>query len=105
MFNDRSGFLVLLVCAMAAGCATVGREFDTTHAHDVKVGQAKTTITDWFGEPEQKTSHSPNAKGCVEQWLYRHGHSSGGKTSAQALVVEFDGQGSVCDTAYSEVNR
>lgn len=94
-----------LCAAAAAGCATVGHEFDTTHAHDVKAGtQNKEQIKAWFGEPETVTTMTANAKGCVTSWMYRHGHSSvGSHATAEVLVVNFDEQGAVCDTAYSEI--
>ena len=89
-----------------AGCATVGREFDTTHVHDVKSGQTKGDIAAWFGEPTQRTTFNANAKGCIERWQYTHATAhAGGSAQAQVLLVDFDGAGAVCDTAYSEVNQ
>jgi outer membrane protein assembly factor BamE (lipoprotein component of BamABCDE complex) len=88
------------------GCASVGHEFDITHVHDVKNGQTKADITAWFGEPVQTVSFGANPKGCIERWIYKHATAhAGGSAHAQALIVDFDPQGAVCDTAYSEVNQ
>ncbi len=94
--------LLLLI----AGCATVGRSFDTTHVRDVKAGQDKEQVRAWFGEPTQTTSFTANERGCVERWTFTHAHAVvGGSRHAQVLVVDFDPRGTVCDTAYSEVNQ
>lgn len=91
---------------LLVSCATVGQQFDTTHVHDVKGGQNKSQITGWFGEPTQKTTFTPNDKGCVERWQYTHATSQAfGSTHSQVLIVDFDDKGVVCDTAYSEVNQ
>jgi outer membrane protein assembly factor BamE (lipoprotein component of BamABCDE complex) len=97
---------LVLLCSSLAACATVGRQFDTTHVHDVRGGQAKPQITSWFGEPNQRTTFSGNDKGCVERWQYTYAKgSAGGSAHAQVLLVDFNAQGLVCDTAYSEVTQ
>jgi len=67
--------------AVVSGCATVGREFDTTHVHDVQMGQDKAQISGWFGGPTQTTTFAANAKGCVERWQYTHAHAVVGAMS------------------------
>ena len=96
-------FLVLFLAA----CATSGTQFDTTHAHDVRVGQRRSEIVAWFGQPGQRATFSPNAKGCVERWTYVYAKArAGGRVvDAQALLVDFDPAGAVCDTAYSEQHK
>jgi outer membrane protein assembly factor BamE (lipoprotein component of BamABCDE complex) len=102
----RSRKPLLLLAAAAAtllACgATIGRQYDTTHVHDVKQGEAKAQITSWFGDPTTTTTMTATAKGCVERWKYTYAHASGGTAHAQVLIVDFDPNGAVCDTAYSE---
>lgn len=101
-------FVALLVIG-AAACATVGREFDRTHVHDIKKGvHTKETIQGWFGEPHQViTPLQGHPAGCIERWMYTHAHSSygGAKTESVSLVVDFDRAGKVCDNAFSEIKR
>jgi outer membrane protein assembly factor BamE (lipoprotein component of BamABCDE complex) len=102
----KSVLRLLPFLILVAGCATVGRQFDTTHVHDVQSGQSKEQISTWFGGPTQTTTFAANAKGCVERWTFTHAHAvAGGSQKAQVLVVDFDPKGNVCDTAYSEVNQ
>jgi hypothetical protein len=87
-------------------CASVGRQFDTTHVNDIRIGiQDKQTISGWFGEPYQKTDLVNNPKHCVERWTYTYAHAVGfgTVTESYALVVDFDASGKVCDNAYSKL--
>jgi outer membrane protein assembly factor BamE (lipoprotein component of BamABCDE complex) len=103
----RNFIRVLAVCfaITGAGCATVGRQFDTTHVNDIRKGaQDKAQIRAWFGEPYQTAPLQGNPAGCVERWQWTHAHSvAGGRTESQVLIVDFDAAGKVCDNAFSTV--
>src|SRR4051812_21032988 len=104
----RGCALAVCLAMAAAGCATVGRKFDTTHVNDVKKGaQDKAQIRAWFGEPYQRTSPlQNNPAGCVERWQWTHAHAvAGGRTQSEVLIVDFDDAGKVCDNAFSTVGR
>lgn len=102
-------FFVVLTAVVLAACATSGKQFDRTHIPDVKKGaQNKEQIRTWFGEPYQVTTlGSGHPGGCVERWTYVHAYAShgGAKATSAALVVDFDKNGKVCDTAYSETKK
>lgn len=102
-------FLVVITAVILAACATSGKQFDRTHIHDVKKGaQNKEQIRSWFGEPYQVTTlASGQPGGCVERWTYVHAYAShgGAKATSAALVVDFDKNNKVCDTAYSETKK
>ena len=101
---------LLAVAAMVIfACASAGKQFDRTHVNDIKKGvHTKVHIREWFGEPYQVTAPlQGHPAGCVERWTYVHAYSSygGTKTVSAALVVDFDGNGKVCDNAYSETKQ
>ena len=102
-------FLAVITAVVLAACATSGKQFDRTHIHDVKKGaQNKEQIRSWFGEPYQVTTlGSGQPGGCVERWTYVHAYAShgGAKATSAALVVDFDKNNKVCDTAYSETKK
>jgi hypothetical protein len=87
-----------------AACATVGKKFDTTHVHDVQKGvQSKAEIQAWFGPAGTTSMIAKSDLGCTERWMWQYAHSvAGGSTTSEALVVDFDAQGKVCDSAYSK---
>jgi hypothetical protein len=93
----------VLSVALLAGCVTVGRDFDTTHANDIRAAEHdKSQITSWFGAPRFTTRFDRNAKGCVERWRYEYATATVGSSGrAKALVVDFDTNGRVCDYAFS----
>jgi outer membrane protein assembly factor BamE (lipoprotein component of BamABCDE complex) len=94
------------IFCLFAGCASTGRQFDTLHVNDVKVGmQDRQTIEQWFGEPYKKATLAANGKGCAERWTYVYAHAVGfgTVTESHALVVDFDSNGKVCDQAYSKL--
>jgi len=93
----------LMVTAMIFGCASAGKQFDTTHVNDVKIGQDKSQIQTWFGSPNTSTAITGHPKGCTERWMYTYAHAVGfGKvTESKTLVVDYDSKGKVCDHAYS----
>ena len=100
---SRSGLLAAL-----CGCATVGKSWDTTPAHDVRKGvHDKTQMIAWFGEPTTKTSPLANSPaGCVERWQWTYAHSVyGSGTISDVLVVDFDAKDKVCDNAYSTLSQ
>jgi outer membrane protein assembly factor BamE (lipoprotein component of BamABCDE complex) len=97
--------LAVLSQALAACGGHAGKAFDPTHAHDVQVGQDKTRISSWFGTPYQTTTFSANAKGCTEQWTYVYATSKNNSTHSEALVIAFDPRGTVCDTAFSVLDK
>lgn len=101
-------FVPLVVSLTVFACATVGKPFDTTHTGEIQKGvQDKAQITAWFGQPSQTTSlPAGNPAGCVERWQWTYSHSvAGGDTVADALVVDFDAAGKVCDNAFSQVKQ
>lgn len=103
----RIWLLAVVVVALVA-CASSGKQFDRTHVNDIKKGvHTKAQIQEWFGEPYQTTSLQGHPAGCVERWTYVHAYSSygGAKTVSGALVVDFDGNGKVCDNAYTETKQ
>ena len=93
----------LIVLLALAGCASAGRDFDTTHANEIRTAEHdKAQISSWFGEPRAITTFEKNAKGCVERWLWSYGAASVGSAArAKALIVDFDADGRVCDHAFS----
>jgi hypothetical protein len=99
---------LLLSLALALGCATVGKKFDTTHVNDIQKGaHDKQQVTAWFGEPNQITSPlQAHPAGCVERWQWTYAHSvAGGSTVSEVLIVDFDAAGKVCDNAFSQVKQ
>lgn len=98
--------LSAIVALALIACASSGRKFDRTHVNDIKKGiHTKAQIREWFGEPYQVTAPlQGHPAGCVERWTYVYAYSSygGAKTVSAALVVDFDGNGKVCDNSYSE---
>jgi outer membrane protein assembly factor BamE (lipoprotein component of BamABCDE complex) len=92
-----------LSLALALGCASAGRDFDTTHATDVQKGvQNKDQIRTWFGEPYQAQAITGHPAGCTERWTYTYAYSDRGgmRTQTKTLVVDFDASGTVCDHAF-----
>jgi outer membrane protein assembly factor BamE (lipoprotein component of BamABCDE complex) len=101
-----SAIFALGIFCLFVGCASTGKQFDTLHANDVKVGmQDKQTIEQWFGEPYKKATLTTNRNGCAERWTYMYAHAVGfgTVTESHALVVDFDSNGKVCDQAYSKL--
>jgi len=97
-----SRILVALFIAISlTACASAGKEFDRTHIKDIQPGvQSKDQIRTWFGDPYQVVAPlSGHPKGCVERWIYSYARAVGfGKvTQSDALVVDFDTTGKVCD--------
>lgn len=88
-------------------CASAGKKFDTTHVSDIKKGtQTKNEILAWFGPAQSTTPVTQSEQGCVERWIYSYAHSVvGGSTVSEALIVDFDATGKVCDNAYSKTNQ
>ena len=97
----------ILICAALLGCATVGAKFDTTHVNDIKKGQQdKAAIAAWFGQPHATAKLASHPAGCVERWQWTYAHSVvAAGTVSDALVVDFDAAGKVCDNAYSQTGR
>jgi len=100
----RFGPIASIASAMLVlACAGAGRKWDTTHANDVQTGvHDKAQVRSWFGEPYQTTALTGHPAGCSERWTYTHAWSNwgGAETTADTLVVDFDGKGVVCDHAY-----
>ena len=96
----------LLLVLTVSACASSGNKIDTTHINDVQNGvQNKDRIRAWFGEPSSTTTGlqgQPNK--CVERWVYSYARAVGfGKvTCSEALVVDFNARGMVCDHAYTK---
>jgi hypothetical protein len=84
-------------------CATVGRAFDTTRVPHVQEGQSKARIQGWFGPPANTMLLDRSDKGRVERWQWVHASATAAAAAkSQALVIDFDPSGHVCDHAYSE---
>jgi hypothetical protein len=97
---------MVFVVVLSGACATVGHEFDTAHVDDIQKGvQDKQQIIGWFGQPYQTTKPLVgNPLGCIERWQWTHAHAvSGGSTTSESLVVDFDAAGKVCDNAFSKI--
>jgi hypothetical protein len=99
----RSLHALVLSVVLSTGCVSVGRDFDTTHANDIRAAEHdKAQITAWFGAPRFTTTFDRNTKGCVERWRYEYATATVGSSGrAKALVVDFDVNGRVCDYAFS----
>jgi hypothetical protein len=99
----KTHHILFAITALLGACATVGRDFDTTHANDIRTAeQDKTQIAAWFGEPRFTTTFDKNPKGCVERWQWSYGTAAvGSSTRAKSLIVDFDADGKVCDHAFS----
>ena len=95
--------LLLVVLSMLAGCATVGRDFDATHANDVKTGaHDKAQVSTWFGPPTATAQLKDNPQGCVGRWQWTHATATAPSAAkSKALIVDFDSAGKVCDHAFS----
>jgi hypothetical protein len=102
--KEREMQKIVIMFVVFAGCATVGKKFDTTHVNDIQKGtQTKAEILGWFGPAQSTTQLAKSELGCTERWTYMYAHSAvGGSTVSEALVVDFDAAGKVCDNAYSK---
>ena len=99
-------FRFLLLSAfvvIAVSCAGAGKKWDTTHVNDIQNGvHDKAQIKAWFGEPYQVTHLAQHPMNCTERWTYMHAWANwgGAQTTSNALVVDFDDNGIVCEHAY-----
>jgi hypothetical protein len=103
--NPWPGTLALAIAL--TGCAA-NKQFDTAHVGDVQNGaQDKDQVTQWFGDPHQIISPlRKHPAGCVERWQWTWAHSlPTGESVANALVVDFDKDGKVCDHGYKELKQ
>lgn len=93
---------LLVLSFGAAGCASSGQQFDTTHVSDIQTGvQDQAQILAWFGQPLKQQTVTGSAKGCIKRMIWVYAHSvAGGSTTAHSLVVDFNAAGKVCDHAY-----
>lgn len=101
-------WLMLFAALILAACATAGKQFDRAHVNDVKKGaQTKAQIEAWFGTPYQTVTLQGNPAGCIERWTYVQADASWGgmKAKSEALVIDFDKKGKVCDHAYSQTEK
>ena len=65
--------VLVFVASMAAGaCAASGRQFNTTGAREVRLGQDKASVRTRFGEPLTLSTFAVDPHGCVERWQYTH---------------------------------
>ena len=100
--------LVLTVCQSSAKRYNeTGRNFDATHANDIKPGMDKQQIIEWFGEPYTKSeSHSTLEDGTVikvEAWVYVYAIGKpAGKSKGKSLAVVFGPDGKVLSSGYSD---
>ena len=84
---------VLLACASMTACTTYAT-FDAGRARAIAVGQSQEQVRASMGGPEHMMKTLEHPKRCVERWLY-------GDTRREALLVDFDDQGRVCDVGFS----
>lgn len=79
--------LILLVTALVAGCATVGRDFPSDRVSRIKIGQTtQSQIKALFGKPWRT-----GIEDGYRTWTYGHYHYSVfGQPSTKDLVVRFD---------------
>ncbi len=97
--------LLLASVFLLYSCApvSIGRKFDTTHAHEIQKGvHTKETIRQWFGEPYAKGAAEAELQkiGCVDGWSYLYSEATIGKSHAESLNVYFDSEGKVCAHGY-----
>jgi len=99
--------MLAVVVSFLVGCASVGKKWDTTHANEIVKGEHdKAQMITWFGEPHSTVSPlKDHPAGCVERWQWTYAHSGGGSTISDALVVDFDKDGKVCDNAYAQTKQ
>lgn len=104
MKRPYTSALASIAFASLCACASAGQKFDTTHVHDIQKGvQSKTEIQAWFGTAPTTSAVTQSELGCVERWIYTYAHSvAGASTTSEALIVDFDAKGKVCDSAYSK---
>lgn len=92
---------LLCICFYVAfaGCATVGKPFDTTHVNEVRRGQSRAEIVAWFGEPgrDDRESLVDSPHGCVKRYRYNFATSR----ESHVLWVDFDARETVCNVVYS----
>ena len=97
---------LLLAVLLLAACASAGRHVDRTHLGEIENGaQTRSQIEAWFGKPYSvKTGLVGHPNGCTERWSYEFAKAKGFGTVTyrEALVVDFDPQGRVCDHAFSQ---
>jgi outer membrane protein assembly factor BamE (lipoprotein component of BamABCDE complex) len=95
--------VMLMFTVLFVGCASSGKQFDTTHVNDIQKGvHSKADILAWFGEPFSKVPLTGSPMNCVERWTYVYAHAVGfgTVTESRSLVVDFNANGKVCDSAY-----
>ena len=101
------GLEALLIALAFTGCAA-SKQFDTKHVGELQNGtQDKDQVTRWFGDPHQIISPlKGHPAHCVERWQWTWAHSvATGESVADALVVDFDKNGKVCDHGYQELKQ
>ena len=95
MVTGRAARSILLSWAFAwaaAGCASAS--FDAGRARTIAVGQSREQVRAVMGQPDHMTKTLEHPKSCAERWTY-------GEAPREALLVDFDGQGRVCDVAFT----
>lgn len=100
----RKALLVLPVVLVLSACASSGRNFDESRVGNIKNGQTtKAEIEAWFGKPGSVAGLNGTTNGAVQRYTYAYGHSThgGSRTTAKALVVDFNDKDIVVDNAYS----
>ncbi len=100
--------LALTVCQSSANKYNeAGRNFDSTHANDIKPGMDKKQILEWFGEPYTKSESDKTMEdGKVikaEAWVYVYAVGNpAGKSKAKSLAVVFGADNKVISSGYSD---
>ncbi|MEK7466697.1 MAG: hypothetical protein AAB074_04710 [Planctomycetota bacterium] len=100
----RKAMTVLPLVLALSACASSGRNFDESKVGNIKNGQTtKAEIEQWFGKPGGMAGVNGATNGAVQRYTYSYGYSShgGSRTTAKALVVDFNDKDIVVDNAYS----
>ena len=97
--------LGLVVVTLSWGCATSGRDFDSTRVSQIEKGKTtRAEIDQWFGAPAARNTITGDPGGTVLRYTYVYAKATwaGASSQGKSLVVDFDGKDVVTDVGYSE---
>jgi outer membrane protein assembly factor BamE (lipoprotein component of BamABCDE complex) len=113
--------ILILIIALLAGCASVGRKLDVTAVDKVVKGQSKQEVTALIGSPDSKATSMNSFTGqTIEVWVYSFmtyesspanfipvvGALAGSAQMQQELLtITFDGSGMVDSKMFSQTQN